>query len=537
MPSSDWKVARWMLIIRPAVVTATLGAAMVVVPANIIDKNPITAVLIGTYILTLLYWLAHYVTGVSRLLLAAEIAFDIFIITFIIHFTGGHESFFIGFYFLSIMCASLFFRRRITFLFSLQAALFFIADLVLEIQEQNIPDDMFGTIILSTSLYVLLMFSIALLSSYYAEKVRGKDNALLQALKLLKEAKLDTSDILQSMTNGLITVDTNGRIIYMNRVAESILHVERRVTVGRPYSKVFDKRASQLVALFDKHIKHTHDFNEQEIELANDDGSFVPLGLKSMPLYDTDGSRRGTIVNFKDLTEKNQLLEMLRQSERMAAIGQLSAAIAHEIRNPLASLYSAVELLTEQIVSDRPQVSRLLNVVEKESNRLQKISSDFLHFARMNNPEIQPVNLKKSIDDAILFIENDPRKTAEITISNTVETSSVILFDHDQLTQLLLNVVINSLQAMDGIGAIDLTLANKQSDSAPYIRLMIRDNGPGFPREAIGSMFEPFFSTKKEGTGLGLALVRKITVSNGGRVSARNNDNGGAEIILDLLKA
>ncbi len=543
LSSSDWLVVRWMLIIRPVLVTSTLGLALFMMPSNLIDKNPITAVLIGTFILTLLYWMAHYVTGVSRLLLATEIAFDIFIITFIVHFTGSYESFFIGFYYLSIMCASLFFRRIITFLFSLQAAIFFSVEVIIGIADMkrvlhgSLPEGMREIIVLSAFLYIALMFVIGMVSSYYAEKLQGKDTALINALKLLHKAKLDTTDILQSMTNGLIAIDMESRIIYINSVAESILELDSRFITGKLCATVFDSRASGLVDILNNQRKQSQDTPEQEITITSRKGQSIPLGLTSMPLYDIDGSRRGVIVNFKDLTEKKQLLDMLRQSERMAAIGQLSAAIAHEIRNPLASLYSAVEMLAENLSSDNPQVSRLMHIVEKESNRLQKISTDFLHFARMDNPEIVQTDLTKAIDDTILLIENDPRKKDGITITNNVPPSTLILFDQDQLNQLLLNTLINSLEAIEGDkGEISFSKTTPGENNT-FIRLIIGDSGPGFAKENITSIFEPFYSTKKEGTGLGLALVRKITVANKGRVSARNRKNGGAEIVLDLIQA
>jgi len=251
-------------------------------------------------------------------------------------------------------------------------------------------------------------------------------------------------------------------------------------------------------------------------------------------LYDTDGSRRGVIVNFKDLTEKKKLLEMIRQSERMAAIGELSAAIAHEIRNPLASICNAAEILSENYGKKDSQVMKLIYVIEKESERLQRISSEFLTFARMTTPDIKPIYLKKVLDDVLTLIENDPRKTENIIIRNYIDENKKVLFDSDNLQQLIINVIINSLEALKGKGIITINAEDHERPFDNYIRVVFSDNGPGFPEEALGHMFEPFFSTKKGGTGLGLALVRKIAISNHGRVFARNRKSGGAEVTLDL---
>jgi len=540
----DRLIARWMLIIRPAVVTATLGVAMLILPRGMVEKTPIEAVVFGTYVLTLLYWFAHSVSGVSHLLLVTQIAFDVFIITVIIHifsaFTGSYDSSFVGFYLLSIMCSSLFFGRLVTMLISTQAAVFYGVYLLVIgplLEPSLFPENMRQSIVLQVVLYSILMYGVGFLSSYYTVRLKGKDTALTNALKLLKEAKLDTWDILQSMTNGLITVDISGRIMYMNNVAEKILQTDHGSAVGEKYVSVFGSRVEELAKVLKQQLTTASNVSEKEIEIFNKEGAAIPLGLSSMPLYDIDGSRHGVIVNFKDLTEKNKLLEMLRQSERMAAIGELSAAIAHEIRNPLASISNAVEILFENFEVGDSQDSRLLNVIEKESGRLQQLSSDFLHFARMKTPEIESLALGKVVEDVLILIDNDPRKTENITIKNSIDSDTNVLFDTDQLRQLILNVLINSLEALEGSGWIEICVQHYPDSSESFARLIISDNGPGFPQEALGCMFEPFFSTKKDGTGLGLALVRKIAVSNNGRVFARNRERGGAEVILDMCES
>jgi len=536
---SDWMIVRWMLILRPSIVTATLGFAMLILPQGVINKMPLIIVVFGTYILTFLYWFTHRISVISRSLLATQIAFDIFIITVIIHYTGGYESSFVGFYLLSIMCASLFFKKIVTFLIATQGVLFYTLYLfILGPQLDSslkIAEEMRVSVIYQAVLYSTLMYGFGWFSSYYSEKLRGKDTALTNALKLLKEARLDTSDILQSMRNGLITIDKTGRIMYMNRVAEEILQVNQVVAVGKTYTDVFSERAEELVKIFDKQLVNTSQILEREINVLDGKGSVIPLGLTSMPIYDTDGSRRGAMLNFKDLTEKIKLLEMIRQSERMAAVGELSAAIAHEIRNPLASIYNAAEILSESLEKKDPQKAKLINVIEKESDRLHRISSDFLQFARIKNPEANHVKLKHVVEDVLTLIENDPQKTKDIKIINTIDKNVTVFFDVDQLNQLILNIIINSLEVLDGRGEIEIKVDSTFNSSKKFLRIIFIDDGPGFPEEALGHMFEPFFSTKKNGTGLGLALVRKIVIANHGRVFARNCEEGGAEIVLDML--
>ncbi|HUT64441.1 MAG TPA: ATP-binding protein [Anaerolineae bacterium] len=529
---SDWMIIRWMLIMRPAIVTATLGVAILIIPKDMIDKFPIAVIVFGTYMLTFLYWLAHHFSGIHRPLLATQIAFDIFIITGIIHYTGGIESPFVVLYFLSIMCASLFFRRLVSFLFSTQAAVFYILYIKFYM-DSNL--DIEGYIVtLQAIMYSVFMYAIGFFSSYYAEKILKKDTALVSTLKLLKEARLDTSDIIQSMTNGLITVNMTGFIVYLNREAEKILQFKSNSAIGRKYNEVFGERAHELVNIIDRGISKALTISEIEIDVFDKNGRPVPLGLTAVPLYDIDKSRRGIIINFKDLTEKNKLIEMIRQSDRMAAIGELSSAIAHEIRNPLASIYNAVELLKESNMENDSDILKLLNVIEHETERLHRISSEFLGFARVKDTVIIKLNLQKIIEEVLILIENDPRNTESVTIKNNIDKNIYIRFDEDHLKQLIINILINSLDALEGYGEIVINVENVKQFDNKYIRLIIYDTGKGFPDEALGHMFEPFFSTKKEGTGLGLALVRKLIISNHGRVLARNKEEFGAEIALDI---
>jgi len=533
-------ITRWMLILRPAVVTATLGVAILVFPDEIIDKFTIAVIVLGTYLLTLLYWVADKFSGIHRPLLATQIAFDIFIITIIIHYTGGIDSSFVGFYFVAIMCASLFFRWIVTFLFATQAALFYVLYNVLYLYYLGPnddptfnPDKVDNYVALQAFLYSVIMYGVGFISSSFAERIIKKDSALISALMLLKGARLDTSDILQSMTNGLITVNMNGVIMYINRAAESILEIGRGEAEGRHFRDVLGERSRGMADIIEYGLRNVSVFSEQEISVETRGGHAVPLGSSGMPLYDTDKSRRGFIVNFIDLTEKKQLLEMIRQADRMAAIGELSAAIAHEIRNPLASISNVVEIMKESHDKLDGQGAMLLGVLERESGRLQRISTDFLKFARVKDPCTTVIDLNTALEQVELLLVNDPRKTDRIIIKSTIGKPVRVRFDSDHLEQVFLNILINSLEVLDGSGEIVITTeGGVYGDN--YIRLVVYDNGPGFTDEALGKVFEPFYSTKKEGTGLGLALVRKLVVSNGGRVLARNRPGAGAEIALDV---
>lgn len=530
-----WPVIRWILMLRPLVMTAALFLTKLALPSNLADTQMLVAVVSVTYILTAFYVIAHRLWNIDKRLIAFQTSVDIILITFVVNATGGYQSSFVGFYFLAIMTASLFFGRVLTVVFSVGAITLYTMTVYPDIVRYEIFPDQQHIILYQAFMYIVLMLAVGFFSSHYAERLLRQDTALSGALKMLKQARLEMSDILQSMTNGLVTVDISGRIVYMNNAGRQIFQVDEKRIVGKQYTEVFGARGDEFARVIEHDLSNPVKYGEREVNVYGREGDLIPVGLTSMPLYDTDGGLRGIIINFKDLTEKKKLLESIRQTDRMAAIGELSAAIAHELKNPLASLCGAVELLAESFENQEPHNVRLVSIIERESERLQRISEDFLRFARDNTPDIRPVQLDSIVEEVFELIGTDPRNTDAVTVEKDIGITRNIMFDHDHLKQVLLNLMLNSLDAMEGQGRIRVYTEQRESFENKYVRLIVSDTGPGFPKEALGHMFEPFFSTKKTGSGLGLAIVRKIVYNNYGRVFAQNGPDGGAEVALDIL--
>jgi len=232
------------------------------------------------------------------------------------------------------------------------------------------------------------------------------------------------------------------------------------------------------------------------------------------------------------LTEVKRMEQIVRQADRLAAVGELSAGIAHEIRNPLASISGAVEVLKEMTPVSREH-EKLMSLVVRESERLNTIISGFLDFARLKLPSPSRVALNDVVGDVLSLMETHPRNHKKTRIVDEIgQTTIFVRFDEDQLKQLLINMIVNSLEAMPTGGELRIGLRSdngngKQYEEEGYVCVFISDSGTGIDEKDRDRIFEPFVSTKRNGTGLGLSIVQRILEHNGGKIEIEKNGVGG----------
>jgi len=245
------------------------------------------------------------------------------------------------------------------------------------------------------------------------------------------------------------------------------------------------------------------------------------FGFKSVPFTDKEGNPFGVIINFKDLTQMKRMEQQLIRADRLAAIGELSARIAHEIRNPLASISGSVQLIAQ---GDRIEAAdrKLLDIVMRETDRLNELINDFLNYARPSEPMKIPVLLKQLIQDMASLLAADPRFN-NVTIRNNCLEQLTLPVDRDQMRQVFLNLFLNAAEAMPSGGTIkiDARMGENVEDgitSGEKVKIVVADNGSGMTGDDVKKVFEPFFTTKSGGTGLGLATVYRIIESHGGTI-------------------
>jgi two-component system sensor histidine kinase PilS (NtrC family) len=495
-----------------------------------------------TMLVTLLLFRRVRLHFLYRFLIALQFSVEILIEVGIVYTTGSLYSPFSALFLLTIVSAALVYRLVGTLLVAslvsvAYAGVSWVNAALLGGSGQILPsvsDSLFSKddiVFYSTFLHILIFYLVAFVSGYLAEKLQSKDQALHSASTELKRARLETGDILRHLNCGLITIDTSGDIVYFNRTAELILGLKESEVSGRHCRSVFGGRLENLADNLMSVLESREWFTRSELDVVDNSGVRIPLGISTSVLYDEDFGVRGVIAIFQDLTEIKRLEEKMRQADRMAAIGELSACIAHEIRNPLASISGSVEVLKNEVPLDGDNES-LMSLIVKETGRLNNILSDFLLYARIGRSQLRKVDLQRVISDVIELIRRHPAYNDSIRIDlRAANHVTYISGDEDQVKQLLLNLAVNACEALEGgPGRVEFEIPEQPEEGT--IMLIVRDTGPGIPRNELDRIFLPFHSTKKSGTGLGLSIVSRLMEAMDGRIDVVSRPGEGAEFHL-----
>jgi two-component system sensor histidine kinase PilS (NtrC family) len=361
-------------------------------------------------------------------------------------------------------------------------------------------------------------YIVAILSGHLAERLGQVGSELARRHLDLTRLRALNQNILDSVASGLCTLDLSDHIISFNPAAERIAGRPVDEVLGRPIEHVLPSLARELQAARavgdDAHYR-------SEVPLERADGVRLHLGVGVMPLHDSVGNLDGHILHFADVTEVRRLRDLAKQQERMAAIGALAASIAHEVRNPMASISGALQVLRE---GTDPQSSpaRLMNIALREIDRLNVLIEDFLTYARPQRLSLGSVDVSHLLEETALLLRQEAGigQNLRIEVGPHSSPNLCVRGDANALRQVLWNLVRNAAEAMGGQGDLRISAAQERTsdDGQPaQVELMVADSGPGIPAEARDRLFEPFFTTKARGTGLGLATVHRI-------IEARRHD-------------
>ncbi len=381
-------------------------------------------------------------------------------------------------------------------------------------------------------LHVCTFYLVAFISGFLAAKLRVKEGELSHTSERLERVQLDTDDILHNLHSGLITVDNRGRIVYFNRAAETILGVSQEEARGRDFLEVFADRMPEFCESVLSVLRMAKPNLRSEIEIVGRDGRAMPLGLTTSVLGDEQTGIRGVIAIFQDLTVAKKMEQALMKADRLAAVGELSARIAHEIRNPLASISGSVEVLKNEIELSGENV-RLMELIVKESERLSRVLNDFLVYARTSPVHSTKVELVSLVGDVVELLKHNPLFPAGLAINfETEQPTAYIVAAEDQVRQIVINIVTNAVEAVDpAAGTVDIRISSPSSSlgllTSMWVALKVTDNGCGITGSEREKMFEPFYSRKKGGTGLGLAIVRRCVDNIDARVDVESTPDKG----------
>ena len=522
----DNRSLTWYLICRTAVITFLLGGAAIFYLKGSVNRSliPPLFVLIGvSYAEALVSALLLRKISHTDLFTQLQIVWDLLFVSVLILLTGGVESVFSFAYLLVIVSASFLLSRRLTVLAAVGAVILFGGILDLQFANylhflnlfRSVPD---GTFFSALFVHAVAFFLTAILSGTLADRWRYSEEQL--QLKTIDYAELEKMNrtILSHISSGLMLINPAGRIRSFNRAAMDITELSLQ--------EVYDQGAVEMfpgLAVEPTIAKKL--LNRSEGHFVRKSGEKLILGYATTPAKGSQGEDLGTLVTFQDLTQLKKIEEDLKQTDRLAAVGRLAAGMAHEIRNPLASISGSVQLLMEAKHA-QPEDLRLMGIVVKEADRLNGLLTDFLAFARPKQPSKKSVNVASMLDEVIGMLATDQRFN-EIEITKNYPDNFIISLDRGQIVQALWDLVINAAEAMPGQGRLVFSV-EMQGDPV----IIVEDSGPGVADEIKGRIFEPFFSTKEQGTGLGLASVYSVLESHGGIVTVDRGTAGGARFSL-----
>lgn len=484
------------------------------------------------YLLATLYLFIQRSVPQSRWHAPVQIALDLGIITGIVYASGAQDSYFVSLYLLAILMGSILFSRRGTFLVA--GFSFVLLGCITEITYYGIiPRTAMSTPTpraleswLGSNLFAF--FAVAYLGSLLAQTIQTKGVELERKSEALKDLQVFNNDIIESMRGGLLTVDLEGRILLINRAGAEITGHGFGLLRGENVADVFP--GFWPVEMDERGIPRAL---RKEVEIRTPAGATRFLGISISPLRTGQNEATGFVFNFQDLTELKRLEHEVFTKERMAALGRLSAAIAHEIRQPLTAMTGALKELA-RFAPLEDDDKKLVQIVSRESQRLNQIITEFLDYSREKSYAFTDVDMLSVIEETLVLIERNAVASGKIRIERHFSQRPLrARADRDAMKQVLWNLCNNALRAMPDGGVLSVHAEAVQNS----VRISIRDTGRGMEPGASARIFEPFQSGFPEGTGLGLAIVYQILQAHRGRIHVETRLGSGAEFIVDLPSA
>ena len=472
------------------------------------------------FFLTLIwiYWFQK--KGLSDQLKGAQTVTDVLLATMAVYLTGGILSRFSFLYSIAIITSCLLGPKRAGTRSALLSTLFYaIVCIVTRNQAPSLEEAAF-TFFLNMAAFN----TIALLALSLSKRLRNVEEKLKDTTKDMHLLEEIQRHLANSLRSGLITVDVNGRILYYNIAAHEIL--------GQVVTNSYGKYVTDLIPGSERLLSSCHGQSatgdRRELELMVNDKKMI-LGISCFKIFDHMGELLGHGLIFQDITEIKAQEERLKLIDRLAALGEMAAGLAHEIRNPLASISGAAEYLGQSGLV-MPEGQRLLSIIEREAERLSQLTNSFLLYGRPERKRSETVNLKDEFSAALILLKQRKR-LSQAVVEMDVPDDLEITVDGDMLRQVILNVLLNAFQALPEEKGLVRIVATSTDDE---VQIEIEDNGLGISPETLKKIFNPFFTTKPEGTGLGLSIVHRIVTELGGNIQVNSEPYTGTRFTITL---
>ncbi len=484
--------------------------------------------------LTILYFILLRLSSTFAWQISVQFFLDALLITWLIWRTGDLSSPYITLYIVLISVASFFMRPLSTLLMAVVCSVLFILLALLSVNaviETSGPEQEIGKAVQIVSFHVVAMLVVGLLASRLSDR-HSSVAELEETSKNLASLRALHERIVESIRSGLVTTDLDGNIYTFNSAATEITGYRLDQVQGSSIYNLFGD-IREPIDLSLAAAGGGDQIPRFESDLVTPDGFAVRIGYNVSLLFSEANEASGLIITFQDLTEIRSMEESVRRKDRLAAVGRVAAGLAHEIRNPLGAMRGAIQVLESTTPRESKQAS-LMDIILKESDRLNSIITNFLGYARPAAVDFAETNVCEAIKDTITLLRHSPDVREDHILQDDLGDEAVnISADSSQLKQIFWNLARNALQAMPDGGTLRIGLENIPNNR---IRIVFEDTGRGMTPDQVEQLFEPFSNSTTGGTGLGLSIVYQIVKDHNGVINVRSIEGKGTTITVELPK-
>ena len=519
----------WLVKVRVIAIACLLAIELLIVTLtpNNVQVRLFETVIIAWFTVSFLFMFLASIWQEHQRQAIIQIFTDLAFTTALVYVTGGIDTFFNFLYPLVIIVASILLPRYWAYVTAAVSFICFGAVLELSYFER-IPSFQFSPHGDLKSLQVVIAvnfgayMAVAHLSSALSAKLRQAGMELRDKSGELLSLQALHENVIHSIRSALITTDLEGRITLVNTPGQKVLERTASSIYGRHISDLFVDR-----------LPHLESVSAQcEVRGLTPSGKEKTFDVNVTALIIPEQGTIGYVYTFEDRTELRRLEGEVRMRDRLAAVGRLAAGIAHEIRNPLASIAGSINVLSDVTPFNEEQKT-LVNIITRESTRLNAIISDFLVYSREKSFKFSRMNLIPLLEDALVLLANRSQAKELNIVRDYAVSEAFATIDGDRIKQVLWNLLENAVRAMNGKGTITVSVRAM----GDFLQVGVRDTGPGIAPNLTEKIFEPFQSQFEGGTGLGLAIVYQIVQAHGAKIFVRSTPGNGAEFILEILHA
>ncbi len=521
--------------------------------------------------LTLLFLRKKIIRLHLQNILIIHILFEVIISGVMVYHSGGGNSPLVLFFILSIASAAMVYQLSGALYITLSSVISYLTatyfarqDLFVNLSFFRLWENIAGnkSLFFTIMLNIVLFTIVGIICGYIAYHLKKGGALLKNTERELKKARSLTMDILESMGSGLICINDFSELLMINRTAKAILGLNMDDQGGGHLFDYFRGRLLPLAKFLHNSLSHPLHSKQFELIIHSPDGAKIPLGISVSPLSEGEHGGKGIIAVFNDLTESINMQLKLRTYDRLAAVGKLSAGIAHEIRNPLTSISGSVEILKTELEL-RGSNAKLMEVIIRETERLDRIIAEFLTYARIKPSKPTVIDLISIIREVIGYFHHQSEYAADIRLQEGFQQQLMIYGDREKLKQVFIRIILNAIQSSTAntpkmeIGRkVDLgkrqfiitgdfnnpirefRRADEERvlDSGEYETVSIRDYSGGIRADRIEKIFQPFYSTRQGGSGLGLPIVQRLMESMEGVIIFETTEGDGSVFTICLKR-